>query len=395
METIVEALWLPIVILFTCLITYRVGKNLRLNYRLSLTLYCWHSFFCLFYYYFSLTNIADASGYYRVALLGHYDWTPGTRFVESFTTVFVSGLGFGKLNTFLVFNVFGVISLLLLANVLLTFWPYLRGRKKYIPYLILLLPGISFWSSAIGKDSIAFFAACLATYAAIEIKNRKGLFFAAIIVMSLVRPHVGFFMLVAAFFALLMDKRIGVFVRFAAISFVVVLLVFSYGYVTKYVGIGEVSPEAIGDYVEKRQGYNLSGGGAVDMSSLPLPLKVFTYLFRPLFFDAPGVFGLAASVENLFLLSLFLGFFLRGMPGFLLNKNFSTRYNFVFFLVGLAAFSLITANLGISVRQKTMILPAMFFLIAFSAQRIYLIKNKKRTRIQVLQTCICLKNKEC
>ena len=42
-----------------------------------------------------------------------------------------------------------------------------------------------------------------------------------------------------------------------------------------------------------------SSGSGVDMSSYSLPMKLFTFWFRPLFVDAPNVLGIIVSVENL------------------------------------------------------------------------------------------------
>lgn len=54
-------------------------------------------------------------------------------------------------------------------------------------------------------------------------------------------------------------------------------------------------------------------GSGVDMTSYPLPIKLFTFWFRPLFLDAPGVLGLIVSIENFIYLLLFVK---------ILNKRF-------------------------------------------------------------------------
>ncbi len=56
-------------------------------------------------------------------------------------------------------------------------------------------------------------------------------------------------------------------------------------------------------------------GSGIDISGYPLPLKLFTFWFRPLFVDAPGPIGIIVSFENLFYLwltwQLFDGRFLK------------------------------------------------------------------------------------
>lgn len=367
-----DILLLPIILSLSLLITYKIGQALGLRYSLSLGLFCWHSVLCVYYWFFAKTNPADSNKYYEVALHGVYDWSPGTRFVESFTTLFVSGLGIGKLATFLVYNIFGVVGLLLVAHALLIQWPIHRGWRSVIPLIILLMPGLSFWSSAIGKDAPAFFAACLATYAFQDVQRRKLYFALAVLVMFAVRPHIAAMMFLSASITLLSVKQISTASRIALIFLITTATVIVLPFVVTYVGLEkEISTEIIGEYIATRQSYNMEGGGAVDISSLPLPLKMFTYLFRPLFIDAHGLFGLVASIENAFFLLVFASFFIRGIMGVLRDTTASIRYNLVFFCVGLFVFSTTTANLGIAVRQKTMIVPSIFILIAFTANQVW------------------------
>src|SRR5690606_32184222 len=72
--------------------------------------------------------------------------------------------------------------------------------------------------------------------------------------------------------------------------------------------VEEVSVEHFSEFAESKSAVLSRGhtGSAVDISTYPAPLKWFTFLFRPLFFDVNGVPALVASFENLLLLLLFL-----------------------------------------------------------------------------------------
>jgi hypothetical protein len=128
-------------------------------------------------------------------------------------------------------------------------------------------------------------------------------------------------------------------------------------------------------YVQERQGYNQDGGGGIDISSMSLPMQLFTYLFRPLPFEASNFLSLAASLDNLLLLCVFL----LGVYGFL--KSFKYKRNtpehnksllWIFSISSWLILSVTTSNLGISIRQKWMFAPILIFLF------ISMVANRKK-----------------
>lgn len=374
-----DILLLFILIGLSALISIKMGKGFGLRWYLTLGLFVWHTAFCILYFYFASFSKADANLYYNIGVQGVFVLRPGTRLVETFTSFFAANLGFGRFNTYLVFNMFGVAGLLLLAKVVLSLWPVCSGWRKYVPYLMLFMPGINFWSSAIGKDAPAFFAASLATYASLDISRRKTLLILAFFVMFAVRPHVAAFMLLAAGISALSSSHIGRVSRISLFTIVIIASVYTTQFVIKYVGLDDqLSAQGIADYVDSRQGKNMEGDGAIDISVLPLPLQMFAYLFRPLFYDVKGFLGIAASVENAFFLLIFVTFLLRNFFNILLNKMFMVKFNIIFIFVGLIIFSITIANLGISVRQKTMLMPSIFLLIALSARQLQTKRNVRR-----------------
>jgi hypothetical protein len=142
-----------------------------------------------------------------------------------------------------------------------------------------------------------------------------------------------------------------------------------------YSGLGSGADNAdVIEYVEQRQGYNMQGGGAVDISSMSLPVQMFTYLFRPLPFEAHSLTSLAVSVENVALIViLFLAIGQR-----IKGRKSTSHVDRVFLAVFSVSVWLIlattTANLGIAVRQKWMFLP-MIILLAIS------VIGKKRKQV--------------
>ena len=132
----------------------------------------------------------------------------------------------------------------------------------------------------------------------------------------------------------------------------------------RYTGVGEVvDVESLTTYIDKRQSYNTEGGGGIDIASMSLPMQLFSYLFRPVIFEARNVFALAASLDNLLLLGLFVvgGFALLrgGKSGLSENRTFMWAYALGSWLV----LAMTTANLGIALRQKWMFVPMLIFLL--------------------------------
>src|SRR5690606_5366738 len=104
--------------------------------------------------------------------------------------------------------------------------------------------------------------------------------------------------------------------------------------------------------------------GGIDISRMSLPMKLFTYLFRPMPFEAHNLPAFAASLDNLVLLVLVVG----GMAA-MLRRNATTAleanraFLWLYVLASWVILASTTANLGISVRQKWMFLPMLVYLM--------------------------------
>jgi hypothetical protein len=104
-------------------------------------------------------------------------------------------------------------------------------------------------------------------------------------------------------------------------------------------------------------------GSGVNISNYPLILKLFTFWFRPLFVDAPGMLGLIISFENLFYVILACKLFQNGFIKYLRISSALVKTSIVIFLATSYALSGTLSNLGIIMRQKSMVMYFLFFLI--------------------------------
>lgn len=371
MLTFADSAWqlISATLVFLCglVLALWLGKGFAVGQRRALFLYLWHTAFCVVYFLYSLSNAADAKGYYFASLEPGVAPALGTRGIEFFASFFSQGAGFSYGGVFLVFNLFGFVGMLAFWSALQQVIPP-RGRvMQLLALAVILLPGLSFWSSAIGKDALSFMAAGLATWAALKMGQRYTVMSIAVLVMLWVRPHMAGVMLGSLALTMIFVWRGAFFKRLALGLLVVPAAVWSMGLALNYVGLDE--GQGVGDvveYIESRQDHNLGGGSSVDIASMSVPVRLFTYLFRPLFFDAPGLFGILISFENLFLATVLLWALTARRRGRVLGiSRFALMFYIVFGFTSWVLLANTTANLGIALRQKWMFLP-MLLMVSLS-----------------------------
>lgn len=361
-------------------LTLLLGNNFYLSAAKITTAYLWHTVLCFVYLVYAINFGADAIDYYHYGEEGWWDFSLGTSAIRVIASILVSGIGLSIIGAFLVFNIIGSIGLL-------AFWGAINhatyGKSqviKYIGTLIIFLPSISFWSSALGKDSISFMATGLALWASLDLNRRKWLILIAVISMLLVRPHIAVIMLSALVISILFDSKVSL-IKKSLLAIIFISSIFSMApFVMKYVGlIGLINLQTIGEYIEQRQSYNMDGGGGLDISAMSLPMQIFTYLFRPMIFEATNLFTFAAAIENMILL-IVCGF---GFGSILLGRKYSVNGNVIFMWLYILGSCFIlattTANLGIALRQKWMLLPMLLLLLlsVIGKRRLFTIKLKQ------------------
>ncbi|WP_354686948.1 hypothetical protein [Cupriavidus necator] len=340
------------------------GQGLGVSRLRTLLLYAWHTVFSVLYAHVVVDLGGDAIVYFHDSVAPELEFAFGTQAVSWLTRLLTYYAGFSFLGAFFVFNIFGSIGLLAFDSAL-----RIAGAGKGIWVqrfctLIILLPSVSFWSAGIGKDAIAFMATALALWANMALARRFWLMALAVAAMFTVRPHMAAMMVLALSVAMLASARVSLARRAALAGIVLAAAVAIVPFALEYGGLSEInSADDVTAYVETRQGYNQEGGGAISIHDMSLPMQLFSYVFRPLPFEASSAFGLAASVDNVVLLLLFaLGGWgmLRGRGQARLgNRAFLWSYCAMAWLSS----ALMTANMGISVRQKWMFLPMLVFML--------------------------------
>ncbi len=357
--------WAPVLVIFFLICSLKICQYFKIGYKLSICLYIWHTIFCIFYIWFALNYDADSNKYFYNAInFDNRDFNFGTSFIVYLTYFLNKFFGFSYFDQFLIHGFIGYIGLLAFAGAIKQSILEKSKNIKILGYIILFIPSASFWTTALGKDAISFMATGLALWAALDFKNRKMLLFFSILSMFMVRPHMGVLLALAFLLALIFDKKTQIYVKLIFGSFALITTVAIIPIMLNYIGLGEAEDLSdVDQYVDKRQNSNLGGGSSLDISSMSLPMQMFTYLFRPLPFEAHTIFALLASLDNVILLFLFI----LGIYSYINKRRPSVESNrlfiWIYFFLALIILSMTTANLGIAMRQKWMFIPFLIFLL--------------------------------
>tara|TARA_B100001765_G_scaffold169425_1_gene112402 strand:- start:1413 stop:2504 length:1092 start_codon:yes stop_codon:yes gene_type:complete len=230
---------------------------------------------------------------------------------------------------------------------------------------LLFLPNLHFWTGGISKDSLLFFCIGLFAYGMLNIKKRILPIGIAIVISLLIRPHITLFLIVAFGAGFLIDGNLKSYQKLLISLVFLIGFVSIFNYVLQFIQLENLELETLDQYTSRKsEGLGKNSNSGIDISSYPYPLKVFTFLYRPLFFDSPNIMGILASLENLVVL-VFTVLILRNRPfRWFKRSNAVIKGLVLFFFAGVATFPLILGNLGIMLRQKNMFMP-MLILFGF------------------------------
>jgi len=337
-------------------------------------LFWYHLFFFVIYTVYALYNPSDSKQYYTVAQQIEDLWPtlfePGTKFISFFAYPFVQ-LGLSYLSMMLLFSWFGYVGfvytyLFFRENITINVTIF----KKYnLLTILLFLPNMHFWTVSLGKGSLIFMGLMLFTQSVRFPQKRIVTLLIGGFFVYMVRPHVMLFMLVGVMIGLLTGKgKLSLSIK---ILVLLVSVVFLYQASNSILAVAKLenSQNVVSDFEqfsEKRSiGLSESAGSGVDMNSYPLPLKFFTFWFRPLFVDSPGSLGFFSSLENLFYLYLFLKICNRRFILFLKKSPYMVKMSAIVFVLTSFAMTFVMSNLGIIMRQKSMVMYFGFFVIYY------------------------------
>ncbi len=363
-------IYIIIIIIAGFIISSKVAKEKKTN--LIYFVFLEHLFFTYVYYLYANTHSADANMYYNASVYNQdspIDFGTGTDFILYLSTQLIK-LGFNKLALFYLFGFFGYIGFIFFIK-MIKIPSTLKLFGISISSIFLFLPEFHFWTAALGKDSLIFMALMLFFWSYQRLPQKIIINLLSFLLIFLIRPHIGFILILSIAISILFKNpvkyRIG---DLALISLSLIILIISFPYLKSFLKVDELGIDEINNRFTSFTTYGSSHtdelSSYVDVSSYSLPMKMFAYFFRPLFFDAHSILQLLASIENFILLLITLKW-LRIINFNIvkwyrrLNKYDKTK--FIFVLIGWIILSMGMYNLGLASRQKYMLLPIFFILI--------------------------------
>jgi hypothetical protein len=330
-----------------------------------------HVFMILVYYTYASFNASDSAYYYTKVIINFrgpswFDfYNTGTPFIEFVGWPFIKLLGVGYPGMMMLFGMFGYVGMVFFYLLFVENIRYKHAAYGYYLFpLIMFLPNMHFWSASFGKGSIILAGIGAFFLGLSRLKSRWVLVAFGLLIVYHVRPHIAFVLIAASGLSILLGSK-GLPITQKIIAFFVLAVVFAFIYdrVFAYVGIYQDGMEGVEDVTGKFV-YELGkAGSSVDISNYNLLQKMGTFLFRPLFFDANGALGLIISFENVFYVFLLFQAFKGGFLRFIWTTDFLTKTALFSFIASAAALSQITANLGIAIRMKSMIMFLFIFVM--------------------------------
>jgi hypothetical protein len=357
---------IAIVLFFSLMGTVYVSKSFGLKIGIGISLYIWHTLFCLLIIYIVLQTGGDETQYYEDALNG-ITWNgkvvgfgTGTMFINWVSRFFVHVLSFNFYALFLVFNFFGSCGLVIFASTVVKLRQ--SATRKFDPWLwvIIFFPSLSLWTTSIGKDGLALLSLALFLRAA-TVKNTNIVMLAsALVIMFLVRPHIALPMALSTVLFLAMRRGISVSGLIGSGLVVLLLTYFLIPYVAETLNIASVSTETVTDYLDNTSKAAFTRDDAAFWYSKSFPERFLMTAFYPTIFSFSGPLEFIVAMENMFLTSAFLISVFYGVgKGRVLKEDI---HLIVYMVLVWAILAAIMYNTGLAVRQKWMFMPIILFL---------------------------------
>jgi hypothetical protein len=341
-------------------------------------------------------GVADASGYDNFGRQFAEAWLNGgsppelgnlrlLNFMRWFTGVVYYVFGINMVTGFFVFGLLAVVGSYFWYRAAVDAVP--RLDKRLALGLALFAPSVTFWPSSIGKESLMQLGIGTVALATSRLLRHR-LASAAVIgaaggwLLWVVRPHLLALVTLAGGCAYAAGRVRGaggtvrtLMARPVGLLAVVLAVAFTLSQMTKFLGMEDLSLSSIEAELEENTERSAigestfdNGGGGSALNPLRLPQGAVTVLVRPFPWETDGALQLLASLESAALTALVVTR-LGSLRAALIRARSTPflLYAWVFVILYAATFSSI-ANFGLLVRQRSLVLPALFVLLAVRSE---------------------------
>lgn len=313
-----------------------------------------------------------------------------TEFIEQVNGLVYTFVGSSRVGGFLVFAWFSFLGTLLVLRAVLDAVPGLAQRRYAC--LLMFTPSLMYWGSSPGKEAVIGLLLGLTTFGAAallrEHGRRSGALVACVVGLGLaarIRPHFAAIWAAALVAALVFKfatevvrtrKHSGRPMRTVAVAMSIAFAVAGFVGISAATlatldplgdeGAASSVTDRVGNIFERTETQTSQGGSnfetiAID-NPINWPVAAARTLTRPLLIEARSIASMLPAIEMTALLALLVVSWrrLRNLPTLVMRQPFLVFVVLAVLMFGVAFSSI--GNLGILVRQRSLVLPLMLVL---------------------------------
>lgn len=340
-------------------------KGSRTRISVFALLFVLHALASVAFYNFVQVTGGDAHLYYYDRLRIYGAQGLGTVFIVNFVGFIKEYFGGTFFDQFMIFHAIGFWGIIFLVKAFNEIFEELNLDQPRWSYLPLFLPGLHYWTGAIGKDAPLFFAVALAVWACMRFNKRLFALGFALAIMLAVRPHVAMVGLMALGVAALIEPKVKLWIKGLLVALVISGTVYIVTGLEAAFGLNLSSAEGVSDLMAARSSVTEESGADLAIVQGNVAIKLFSFWLRPFFLDAENLMGYIASLENVALLLMF-GFLLANtrLLRHLFKKVLYVRFSLIFFVALTAMLAAVNYNVGLALRMKMMAMPCLLVIVA-------------------------------
>ncbi len=342
-----------------------------------------HVLLSIGYAVYAANSTSDSIAYYAKAKAASdwfSTWGIGTPFIYFLAWPFASLFNLSYYSCMIIFSFFGYVAIVLFY---ITAKENIKLEPVWLRFtvveLVFLLPNLHFWSASIGKGAVILLGLALFTFGLSRFNRRIFSILIGGLLTFMIRPHILFTVIVSVMLGIVLTSS-GIKPYLRWVIFIAAGIIFLYisDDVLKFADTESLDILSSSSLSHRASELSKASSG-VDIQNYGILMKMFTFWFRPLFFDGQGVVGILVSFENLLYIFMFYTVIKKGILHWG-DWNGWFRICLFFFLFGSFALAQVTGNLGIAMRQKAQLMP-FFFLIFCKASSYKGIVTKRFVRI--------------
>lgn len=359
-----------IIVLLILFVNYVFNHWICAKFNVHSQSYLWLLFFVHVlltstYIYMALNSPSDSLAYYNNS--ARTDdwfslWGTSTTFIEFLAWPFSHFFGLSYLSIMMLFSYISFTGIVLFYVTAKENVDVPRIFKTYTAVeLIFLLPNLHYWTSSLGKGAVITFGMGLFAFGLSRFNRRYIPLVLGAFIVYMVRPHILFTIIVSIMVGtLLVGKTIKPYIKWLifALSCGVFFLISKE--VAEFTSVEDFNV-LNSEFIANRATELSKSGSGVNIQNYGFFMKMFTFWFRPLFFDGAGLMGIIVSFENMIYLFMFYIILRYGFTNWK-HWNGYFKISIFIFLFASIALSQVTGNLGIAIRQKAQIMPFFFFI---------------------------------